>query len=418
MAHLKQTHLISKVRREKTEEAAGAFVLPPQDLGIHREVHVCDFKSLYPTVIRTFNISPESKGVGSQRCTAFGRDIEFDTTSKGMFAAFMEEAMKKRNHWKKIYQNEPDNKYAERLSKAWKILANSGYGVLGSPYFRFFDIDLVESVTLSAKELNHQTATAARARGWRVLYMDTDSLFVSGCSVEEFKEFVQWCNKELYPKLLDDRGVPREQQCIELDYEKCFDRLIFPLGNKGEAAAKRYAGSYLHYGFKPKAKPEIRGLEYMRADSVRYARRLQREVIELLLKADEEDLTEQKLIDWVYDQKKKFFEAEIDVMDIAKSAAISRALDAYKTNSPHVRIAKEMAEEGEDVSEGTRISFITVDGSVSPARVIPTSKYDGKFDRKFYWQKQIFPATMRVLQGALPDVQKKRWQQPAQRALF
>lgn len=407
MAHLRQTHLASKQGPSGDEkEYEGAFVLPPQMLGIHRSVHVCDFKSLYPTVIRTFNVSPDTKNTGIFPCHAFETNVEFDTITEGMLPAACREAMDLREHWKQEYKKNPNNKSAERKSKAYKIFNNSMYGVMGNVYSRYYDPQIAESITLSAKHLNDVTATSARERGWTVLYMDTDSLFVMGCTVEEFKDFVKWCNAELYPKLLDEQGVPREQQCIALDYEKCFDRLIFPLGNEGKPAAKRYIGSYLHYGFKPKEKPEIRGLEYMRADSVRYARKMQHEAMTLLLQGiDNPD----ELHEWVRRKRELFFEGEIPLEDIVMSKGISQSLDAYKANGPHVRVARELEARGEDISEGTRISYVVTDGTQSPATVVPASDYAGQFDRHHYWNKGIYPATMRVLAGAFPQSHWMRW---------
>lgn len=408
MAHRRQTHLPSKKQPTGNEKPYdGAIVLPPQGLGIHRTVHVCDFKSLYPTVVRTFNISPETKGGELDPSIAFGTEVPFDNTIVGMFPQAMEDAMRLRDHYKKEYKADPNNKPAERKSKAYKIFANSGYGWLGNVYGRFYDPQLAESITLSAKHLAEKVFEAVRARGWVVLYADTDSAFVTGCTVEEFKDFVRWCNEEYFPKILDDRGCPREQQCIALDYEKCFDRLIFPLGNDGTPTKKRYLGSYLHYAFKPKDKPEIAGLEYKRADSIRYTRRLQKQVVDMLLSGVDDP---EQVEEWVKRQRELFFEAEIDPDDIVKSASISQDLDAYKTNTPHVRVAREMQERGEDVSEGTRIGFVVVDGQVSPSKVISVSEFDGKtFDRIFYWSKSIYPAIKRVLAGAFPDRPWHRW---------
>lgn len=408
MAHLRQTHLPSKKQPRGDEKPYdGAIVLDPTSLGIHRSVHVCDFKSLYPTVIRTFNISPETKGGGLDESIAFGTEVPFENSTVGMLPQAMADAMRLRDQYKKEYKKDPNNKDAERKSKAYKIFANSGYGWLGNVYGRFYDPQIAESITLSAKRLAEYVFEAVRARGWHVLYADTDSAFVTGCTQDEFTAFVKWCNEEYFPKILDERGCPRDQQCIALDYEKCFDRLIFPLGNDGKPTKKRYAGSYAHYAFQPKEKPEIRGLEYMRGDSVRYARRLQKEAIDMLLSGVEDA---DQLQEWLKRKREVFFDSDIDPTDIVKSASISQSLDAYKTNAPHVRVAKEMAERGEDVSEGTRIGYIVTNAQVSPSQLTSVSSFDGKtFDRVYYWSKAIYPATMRVLAGALPNNPWHRW---------
>lgn len=409
MAHARKTHLPSKLAEggaELTEAIEGAFVLKPTSLGIHRDVHVCDFKSLYPTVLRTFNISPETKGhVGGAK--AFGTDAEYDTAYEGMIPAAAREAMELRSTWNKKYKADPNDKSAERKSKAYKIFNNSIYGYLGNIYARFFDPVLVESVTLSAKHLNMQTTEAARAKGWEVIYMDTDSLFVKGCSVDEFQAFVQECNRELYPKLLATRNVSDAQRCIELDYEKCFERLVFPLGSDGVASAKRYAGSFRHYAFKPRTAPEIRGLEYMRTDSVRLARRWQKEIIDMILAGKDDP---EEFHAWVRERRAAFFERAVELEDIVLSKSLSRPLDQYKSRGPHVRIAETMAAGGEDVSEGTRVSYVVLDSETSPTKVAPASEFDGvTFDRWYYWTSAVYPPIMRVLAGAFPNQPWSRW---------
>jgi DNA polymerase elongation subunit (family B) len=407
MAHRRQTHLPSKKTPTGMEKQyEGAFVLPPQDTGILRMVHVCDFKSLYPTVIRSFNISPDTKD--QPGCVAFRTEVSFGLEQEGMVPAACREGMEKRDEWKKKAKANPDDKYAERMNKAYKIFCNSIYGVMGSKWSRYYDVEIAESITLGAKHLILATAEAAKEKGWTVTYMDTDSLFVMGCTVEEFKDFVTACNKELYPRLLDERGVPREQQCIELDYEKCFKRLVFPINKENKTAAKRYFGSYEHYAFKPKTKPEIRGLEYMRGDGVRRTRHLQKELIGLIL--GEQEPSAELLEEWVSSQRNDFMMGQVPIEDIVVSQSISKdALSDYKVKGAHVRIAEEMEENGEDVSSGTRIAYVVTDGSVSPVKAILASDYTGEFDRHYLWMKKIYPALMRILTSAAPSRNWQRW---------
>lgn len=243
----------------------------------------------------------------------------------------------------------------------------------------------------------------------RVLLHNTDSLFVVGGSKEEFEAFVKRCNTVAFPKVLDEHNCRKDFRCVELAYEKQFARLIFPAGQDGQPSAKRYAGSYSHYGgtaADATSKPEIRGLEFMRTDSVRIARHLQREAIEMLLRTN---VTADDMHAWIKRQRELFIEGDVPLEDIVLSKSISRPLDEYKTEGPHVRIAKALAEAGEDVGEGTRISYVVIDGKTSPAQVIPASEYNGTFDRRTLWNKAVYPPTMRVLTGAFPTAGWGRW---------
>lgn len=423
-AYHRKTHLPSKLEPTGDEKVyEGAFVMDTDIRGIMRTVHVCDFKSLYPTVIRTWNLGAETKGIVG--CIS-ANGIEFGTESESMLAGCCRAFMDLRKYWndqkKKYPPGTPEWKAADRKSKAYKIANNSVYGVGGCVYSRIYDVQIVEAITLGAQLLLKATRAAAIERGMVPVAGDTDSLFIGNCSVEEFSEFVKWCNAVLYPKILADHRCKPEFAAIELAYEKCFDRLIVPRGNDGDPASKRYAGSYLHYGGTagrpvPKlgeafdknkhSKPEIKGLEYMRGDSIRYARRMQYEAV-MQIMAGEED--PEKLEAWVCAKQQEFFREKIEADQIVKSMGISKALGAYKTSGPHVRIAREMEANGEDVGEGTRIAYITTDGTVSPTAVIPVDQFDGtNFDRFHYWSKSIYPATLRVLAGAFPQKNWMRW---------
>lgn len=405
LAFLRGTHLPSKSTEPVVGEPyEGAFVLKPTKLGVHENVHVCDFVSLYPTVARSLNIGWDTKG--DLGCTAFGTNVCFGNETESMLAAACRELMAQRDAWKKKAKADPNDKYAERMNKAYKIACNSIYGVMGSTWSRYYDVEVAESITLGAKALAKATQAFAKEQGLDVIYMDTDSLFVLGCDVEEFKVFVHRCNTEVYPKMLADAGANLAFNCIKLDYEKCFSRLVFPLGKDGAGVAKRYFGSYLHYAFKPKEKPEIRGLEYMRGDGLRFARHMQHEAIMRILRGD----TAVELEEWVVSMRDKVATQKLELEDIVLSKGIGQDLDSYKNVTGHVALAREMAAAGEDVGAGSRIPYVIVDGRCSPLKIVHADKYDGTFDRHWAWNDAIYPATFRVLRGAFEAERNwKRW---------
>lgn len=404
LARERQTHLPSKKQPTGNEEQyEGALVIPPQALGVHRTVHVCDFTSLYPTVLRTFNISPETKDLLG--CTAFGTGVSFGVDEEGMLPAGARALMEGRDFWKKKAKADPNDKFAERMNKGFKIVCNTLYGVLGSPWSRYYDPQIAESITLGAVHLLKSTIAEAELRGWKNLYGDTDSCFILGPSVEEFKQFVSQCNTDVYPKMLDDQGCPRKFQCINLDYEKCFDRLVFPLGAGGSPSSKRYFGSYLHYAFKPKTKPEIRGLEYMRGDGLRLARHMQKDAIDRILAGQ----SSEELEEWVLGMRRRVMNEKLPVEEILISKGLGQELKDYKNLPPHVRLAIEQEAAGEDIGQGSKISYVIADGGVSPMRIIAADQYDGTFDRHFTWQKQVYPCILRILAGSFQDRNWRRW---------
>jgi DNA polymerase, archaea type len=421
----KGEHFPTKRYRETIDKFKGAYVMEPRGAGIHRHVHVCDFKSLYPSVILTWNASPDTKAatprgpVPEGVCVSPLTNIAFQTDRIGLLPIALGELIRLRDHWKQLKASfppgTPEWQDANRKSTAYKVAANAFYGVVGSPFSRFFDRQIAESVTQNSKWLLLKTAEAAEERHWKVIYADTDSLFVVGCTDEEFAAFVKWCNAELYPDLVSSQGCATNE--IKLAYEKAFDRLVF-------VSAKKYAGTYLHFGGKAatsESRPEIKGLEYKRGDAIFLARQLQAQVIDLLcgglqLNPDVSSPTDD-LVHYhnaLATMRDKTLTAPLALREIKMAKALGKPLREYvakikkdgtSASQPlHVTVAKILKARGEDVNEGARIEYIVTDGSCSPMKVIPASDYTGiEADRFYLWENLIYPPTQRLLNAAFPD---------------
>jgi DNA polymerase elongation subunit (family B) len=427
-------HFPSKSFRE-SKPYQGAHVMDPTFKGITRGVHVADFASLYPSNIITWNMSPETKlgkgkaveaearAKGIPFCVAPKTGVVFRTDIAGILPFAVSDMIRLRKHYADLQASlppgTPEWHDAKRKSMAFKVAANSFYGVAGSPYSRFFDRDLAESVSTSGVWLLELTIAAARARGWVVGYGDTDSIFVTGCTREEFAAFVAWCNAELFPAKLRELGCVKNT--VKLAYEKAFDRLVMPV-------AKRYCSNFLHYKGKDAvagSKPEIKGLEYKRGDAVRLARQLQARLIDMLVGG-------LGIADATCCDRPEAYEAALDAArdhilhdplmldEIKISKAVARPLGEYKQRKKtdgadaaqpaHVMLAKMMKARGEEVAEGTRIDYVVSNGDVSPLGVIPAAEYDGtNADRYYVWDALVYPPAQRLLEAAFPERDWKPW---------
>lgn len=391
----------------------GAYVHHPEEkAGIHRNVHVADFAAWYPSIIETWNMCPSTIIEGEidpdsddafaySPLTGFG----FRTERLGILPLAVTQLLQLRKKWNDAKSAATPGtdawKDADRRSAAYKITANSFYGVIGDATSRHYDRRVAESVTQCGKWLILETLKAAELRGMKVIYGDTDSLFVEGATRGEFDAFCGWCNDELYPRILDEQGCTTNT--IKLAYEKQFDRFII-------TTAKKYLGNYIHYkgtNATAESKPEIKGLEFKRGDSLRITRRFQEEVAYRLVgyqsTADPDDPVgfEEVCARWL----DKVMEDTFDVDDILVSKTLNKPLDEYLVANPMVRIAQEMAARGEDVAEGARIKYVIVDASASPQVVQRVEEYDpdsNDIDRLALWDRQIWPATERLLETAFP----------------
>jgi DNA polymerase elongation subunit (family B) len=400
-----------------SEQYEGAYVMKPKAHGVERDVHVADFASLYPFIILTWNMSPETKVNGPVNgpipegmCRAPSRTRQcFTTGTKGILCEALTEVLE----YRKVYNTAKANATpgttewfdADRRSTAYKTVANSFYGGIGSTFSRFFDKQIAESVTLNGQWLIQRTIEEAEKRGMFALYADTDSLFVKNASRTEFEDFVAWCNKDFYPRIIAEQG------CIEnhtkLAYEKQFKRIVF-------CGAKKYAGVFAHYKGKEAtadSKPEVKGLEYRRGDSLRMARNLQERAINKLI-VDGEN-TPSAFSEMLGEVMQRVLHDELPIEEVQMSKAITKPLREYVTKQkkdgtdaaipPHVRVAKILEARGQDVTEGTKISYVVLDGDGGINATIPAEDYTGDLDRYYLWESLVFPPTQRLLQAAFPD---------------
>src|SRR5690606_23914651 len=134
-------------------------------------VLVLDFKSLYPSIIRSFLIDPvglvEGLADSNEEAAVDGfRGARF-SRSRHALPAIVERV------WQGREQAKADGNGP--LSQALKIIMNSFYGVLGSKGCRFFDSRLASSITCRGHEIMQQTRALIESEGYTVIYGDTDS---------------------------------------------------------------------------------------------------------------------------------------------------------------------------------------------------------------------------------------------------
>ena len=413
----------------------GAFVMEPKR-GLLSNVHVFDFSRMYPTIILSWNMSPETlrrdakpakrptymahvapeakpEGV----CFAALTEVAFANEPRGLLPVAIEEMLKLRKVWDDAKKGHapgtPAWKEADRRSTAYKNAGNAFFGVMGLVYSRFYVRELAESITQCGVWLIQETIAFAEEAGLEVVYGDTDSGFVVGGTREEFTAFVRECNERLYPRLLASRGCTRN--LVRLEYEKAFRRLIF-------VSKKRYAGGYLHFkGAEATAdsKPEIKGLEFKRGDTARLARRLQEEVVHTILGFHRPESDDPAVYDALVESyKARVLAGDLPFEDVVIAKKLTKNLRAYKrkvkkgggyaAQASHVEVARALAERGGDVGAGRRIEYVVVDGEAKPNRCIPAEDFAGAYDAHYLWDQLVYPPTQRVLDAAFPE-DVERW---------
>jgi len=241
--------------------------------GLYRDVLSFDFRSLYPSIIRTFKIDPlglfqpgENPLPGEDGAT-FARE-----------GAILPALIETLHHARSTAMAAKN----EALSRAIKILMNSFYGVLGTPGCRFFDARLPTSITRRGHAVIERARAFFTGHGLAVLYGDTDSLFVhleAPASESDARERGKALAAELTRTLADEirRALDIESH-LELRFESHYLRFLMPTTRGTERGSKkRYAGLVRKAG--GDVSLVVRGLEAVRTDWTPLARRVQRELL-------------------------------------------------------------------------------------------------------------------------------------------
>ena len=315
-----------------TAEADGAGIVGGLVLdsvpGLYRNILVFDFKSLYPSLIRTFNIDPLTFVAGDSQTdvlrTPGGAAFRRDETGilPDLVARLAEERAQARRAGDQV------------ASQAIKILMNSLFGVLGSPASRLFSPAVANAITTAGQHVIRLAAEAAGRRGHRVIYGDTDSLFVdpsetdtarAAAHAEELRDGI---GRDVAEALTREFGCT---SCLELEFEKVYARFFMPEIRGGATGSKkRYAGLVIE----PAGETlEIVGLEAVRRDWSEVARRFQRE---LLGRVFHDEPVAEFIRGFVAELRAGRFDGEL-----VYRKAIRKPLAEYtKTTPPHVKAAR------------------------------------------------------------------------------
>jgi DNA polymerase-2 len=313
------------------DDSPGGFVMDSQ-AGLYDSVLVLDYKSLYPSIIRTFLIDPVGLVVGtradSDAATVEGFRGGRFSREKHCLPAIVKQIWDGRDAAKRE-QNKP-------LSQALKIIMNAFYGVLGSSGCRFFDPRLASSITLRGHEIMHHTRRLIEEKGYQVIYGDTDSTFVwlGHAHTEEQageigRALVGHVNQWFDRHLREEFGLVN---ALELQYETHYRRFLMPtIRGSEEGSKKRYAGLVR----KPNGSEEMiyKGLETVRSDWTPLAQQFQQELYARIFRGEAYQ-------DYVRDYVIRTVSGELDALLVYRKR-LRRPLDEYERNvPPHVRAAR------------------------------------------------------------------------------
>ena len=312
------------------ENSPGGFVMDSQS-GLYDSVLVLDYKSLYPSIIRTFLIDPVGLVVGSREGEANpvpGYRGALFSREKHCLPAIVNQVWQGREAAKRE-RNAP-------LSQALKIIMNAFYGVLGSTGCRFFDPRLASSITLRGHDIMHRTRELITQQGYQVIYGDTDSTFVWLKTAHDDeaagaigRALVAHVNQWWQRYLREEFGL---DSALELQFETHYRRFLMPtIRGSEEGSKKRYAGLV----GKPDGSEQMvyKGLETVRSDWTPLAQQFQQELYRRIFQRAAYQ-------DYVRDYVARTVRGECDALLVYRKR-LRRPLGDYQRNvPPHVRAAR------------------------------------------------------------------------------
>ena len=387
-------------RVERREESyRGAIVLKPLR-GVHENIAVLDFSSMYPNIMIKYNVGPDTIVDDPAECERYGGCYvapevghRFRKEPPGFFKTVLVNLVslrkKVREEMKKYPVDSPEYRLLDERQKALKVLANASYGYMGWTGARWYCRRCAEAVTAWGRNLIRSAIEYARKLGLKVIYGDTDSLFVT-YDPEKVKKLIEYVEKELG---------------FEIKIDKIYKRVFFT------EAKKRYAG-ILKDG-----RIDIVGFEAVRGDWCELAKEVQATTAEIVLKTGNVD----QAIEYVRKVIKELKEGKIPIEKLIIWKTLSKKLDEYEHEAPHVVAAKRMRDAGYEVSPGDKIGYVIVKGRGSiSSRAYPYFMVKpGDIDVEYYIDRQIIPAALRILgYFGVTENQLKAAAAAGQRSLF
>ncbi len=311
----------------------GALVMEPKH-GVHFDVKVMDFASLYPSIMKNYNVSFET----TRCCHIECKDNILPSTEHhmckkniGITPLLIGSLMELRvNYYKK--SNKPGHGV---ITQMLKVILNGSYGVMGFESFPYFYLPAAEAVTAMGRHIISETISSAESHGINVLYSDTDSCFLKSPSQEDVDYMV---------------NTTRVKYGISLEVDKEYRYMV--LSNRKK--------NYL--GIKPDGKLDVKGLSGKKSNTPMFIKDLFREIGEKLSKVvkEEEFVQVRSEITKTVGAKYKDLEShEIPLESLAFTATLSKDPSEYKVVPQHVKAAQQI---DQVIKAGEKVRYVkTID---------------------------------------------------------
>jgi DNA polymerase I len=377
---IKQGQKIGELIPKRLEQPyipyAGGLVLSPKP-GLHENIAVLDFKSMYPNIMIIYNISPDTYIAQNEPEPLGGVYIapevgyKFRKTPPGFYKEALTYLINVRGtirqRMKNLNPKTVEYSVLDARQRAIKIITNAAYGYAGWIGARWYIKPVAEAASAWGRHVILTASQMAEKAGMVVVYGDTDSLFLS-------------YEKTKVAKLIE------EIKCdLKLDVEvgEQYQRIFFT------EAKKRYAG------LRQDGSLDIVGLEVIRGDWAEVAKRVQEHVLEIILK----ETYPKKAVDYVRSVITDLRHRKVPLHDLIIWKTLTKTLEQYAIKAPHVEAAKMLKEKGWLLTSGDKVGYVILEGKgrlYNRVKPYVWAKSE-EVDVDYYITNQVLPAASRIL---------------------
>ncbi|WP_428327034.1 DNA-directed DNA polymerase I [Nitrosopumilus sp.] len=347
----------------KDKKYRGGLVVEPKE-GIHFDVVVMDFASLYPSIIKVRNLSYETVRCPHEECkknSIPGTNHWTCSKKNGLTSMIIGSLRDLRvNYYKSLSKKETltdeQRQQYTVVSQALKVILNASYGVMGAEIFPLYFLPAAEATTAIGRHTILETIKKCESTGIEVLYGDTDSLFIKNPTKEQIQTVIEQAKK--------DHGVDLE---IDKTYRYCV------LSNRKK--------NYL--GVTKEGKVDVKGLTGKKSHTPPFIKKLFYELLDVLSEVqtvEDFEKAKKQISEKIATCGKKVEAKEIPLEDLTFNVMLSKAPSEYtKTIPQHIRAAKQL-ETIREIKKGDRISYIKIlnKPGVKPVEMAKKEEIDSK----------------------------------------
>jgi DNA polymerase I len=379
---IKRTHKLGELAPKRVEQPyrpyAGGLVLTPKP-GLHENVAVLDFKSMYPNLMITYNISPDTYVSPNDPVPAGGvfEAPEVKHRFRKEPSGFYKEALSYlirvrgeiRRRMKGVHAGSLEFRVLDARQKAVKVITNASYGYAGWVGARWYVKPVAEAAAAWGRSTIMTAVEMAEKEGLKVIYGDTDSIFL-----ENEAGKVEKLSADISKRL-----------GLEVSVDEVFVRVFFT------EAKKRYAGLLAD------GRLDVVGLEVVRGDWAAVAKNVQEKVLEIILNGQ----SAERAVDFVHQFVSELRQRKVGYRDLVIWKTLTKPVGEYEVRASHVEAAKMLEAKGWKLDVGDKVGYVVVKGEgrlYGKVKPYVFASYDD-VDLEYYVAKQVVPAAARILES-------------------